>query len=211
MTIAKSVMKGAGNAAAAATQAAKKGAKKGADIATSAAKKGADAAASAAKKAAKAASDNASTLIKGGLAVGGALYLEDKFKDSKEDIKNCMKVCLPENWDDYMYGDLQKTDLKYRVLEGENADPNQPLCTKSIEDCANYCDDKCVELHEYEIPGSNLVDGAADAATDTAGGVFKSLLDIIGLGGDGSIGKWVSGFCIFIILLILLIVFTKIF
>lgn len=191
--IAKSGAKAASNAASAAASAAKKGAKKGADVA-----------ASAAKKAAKAASDNASTLIKGGLAVGGALYLEDKFKDAKEDIKNCMKVCLPENWDDYKYGDLKKTDLKYRVLEGEDADPNQPLCTKSIEDCGNYCDDKCVELHEYEIPGSNLLDGA----TDAAGGAFKGFLDVLGLGGDGSIGKWVSGFCIFIILLI---VFTKIF
>ena len=189
--------------------ASKKLAKKSAASAKRAAKKSAEAAKRAAKKAAKAASDNAGKLIAGGLAIGGALYLEDQFKDAEEDIKNCMKVCLPENWDDFNYGDLKKSELKYRVLEGEDADPNQPLCTETIEDCGKYCGDKCEDLHEYEIPGSNLVGGAAGAAGKAAKGTFDIFKDILGLDGDGFLGKWVSGFCIFILLLIVFSVIMK--
>ena len=184
-------------------------AKKSASSAKRAAKKSAETAKKAAKKAAKAASDNAGKLIAGGLAIGGALYLEDKFKDAEEDIKNCMKVCLPENWDDFNYGDLKKSELKYRVLEGEDADPNQPLCTETIEDCGKYCGDKCEDLHEYEIPGSNLVGGAAAGAGKAVKGTFDVFKDILGLDGDGFLGKWVSGFCIFILLLIVFSVMMK--
>ena len=184
-------------------------AKKSASSAKRAAKKSAETAKKAAKKAAKAASDNAGKLIAGGLAIGGALYLEDQFKDAEEDIKNCMKVCLPENWDDFNYGDLKKSELKYRVLEGEDADPNQPLCTETIEDCGKYCGDKCEDLHEYEIPGSNLVGGAAAGAGKAVKGTFDVFKDILGLDGDGFLGKWVSGFCIFILLLIVFSVMMK--
>ena len=184
-------------------------AKKSASSAKRAAKKSAETAKKAAKKAAKAASDNAGKLIAGGLAIGGALYLEDQFKDAEEDIKDCMKVCLPENWDDFNYGDLKKSELKYRVLEGEDADPNQPLCTETIEDCGKYCGDKCEDLHEYEIPGSNLVGGAAAGAGKAAKGTFDVFKDILGLDGDGFLGKWVSGFCIFILLLIVFSVMMK--
>ena len=51
-----------------------------------------------AKRTAKAAADNAGKLITAGLVVGGGLYLENKFKEADEDIKNCINVCLPENW-----------------------------------------------------------------------------------------------------------------
>lgn len=188
---------------------AKKAAKTSAKAAKSGAQKAAKAAKSGAKKAAKAASDNAGKLIAGGLAIGGALYLEDKFKDAEEDIKDCMKVCLPENWDDFNYGDLKKSELKYRVLEGEDADPNQPLCTETIDDCGKYCGDKCEDLHEYEIPGSNLLGGAAAGAGKAAKGTFDVFKDILGLDGDGFLGKWVSGFCIFILLLIVFSVIMK--
>tara|TARA_B100000427_G_C15490522_1_gene587338 strand:+ start:707 stop:1378 length:672 start_codon:yes stop_codon:yes gene_type:complete len=189
--------------------ASKKLAKKSAASAKRAAKKSAEAAKRAAKKAAKAASDNAGKLIAGGLAIGGALYLEDQFKDAEEDIKDCMKVCLPENWDDFNYGDLKKSELNYRVLEGEDADPNQPLCTETIEDCGEYCGDKCEDLHEYEIPGSKTLKGAGKGAKEAAKGVFDVFKDILGLDGDGFLGKWVSGFCIFILLLIVFSVMMK--
>lgn len=139
------------------------------------AKRGAKAAKSGAKKAAKAASRNAGKLITAGLVVGGGLYLENKFNEADEDIKNCMKVCLPENWDDYEYGDLDKSELKYRVLEGEDANSDQPLCTEAKDDCGAFCSDKCEDLHEYDIPGSKTAAGAAKGFGKGLGGLFGGL------------------------------------
>lgn len=195
----------AADAAGDATGAATRAADNAADAARSSIRRAADSAGAGAKKIAKAASDNAGKLIAAGLVIGGARYLEDKFNDADDDIKNCMQVCLPENWDDFNYGDLKKSELKYRVLEGENADPNQPLCTETIEDCGEYCGDKCEELHEYEIPGSNLFGGAGKALK----GILDFFKGILGLDGDGFLGKLVSGFCIFILLLIVISVIMK--
>lgn len=144
------------------------------------AKSGAKAAKSGAKKAAKAASRNAGKLITAGLVVGGGLYLENKFKEADEDIKNCINVCLPENWDDYEYGDLDKSELKYRVLEGEDANPDQPLCTEAKDDCGEYCGNKCEDLHEYELPGSNTAAGVGKGLGKGLGGLFGGLAKGLG-------------------------------
>ena len=156
-------------------------------------------------------SDNAGKLITGGLVIGGVLYLEDQFKDAEEDTKNCIGICLPENWDAYKYGDLKKSDLKYREIdEGEDGyDVNQPLCKEAIADCGEYCGEKCEEIHSYEIPGSKILKGAGKGAGKAAKGVFDVFKDILGLDGDGFLGKWVSGFCIFIFLLIVFSVIMK--
>jgi len=139
-----------------------------------------DAVAAGAKRTAKAAADNAKALITAGLVVGGGLYLENKFNEADEDIKNCINVCLPENWDDYEYGDLDKSELKYRVLEGEDANPDQPLCTEAIDDCGEYCGNKCEDLHEYELPGSNTAAGAAKGLGKGLGGLFGGLAKGLG-------------------------------
>ena len=170
------------------------------------AKSGAKAAKSGAKKAAKAASRNAGKLITAGLVVGGGLYLEDKFEDAEEDIKNCMKVCLPENRDDYEYGDLDKSELKYRVLEGEDANPDQPLCTEAKDDCGEYCGNKCEDLHEYELPGSNTAAGAAKGLGKGLGGLFGGLAKGLGKLFDPS--GMASKFSL--IMIILIIVMTAI-
>jgi hypothetical protein len=201
------------SAARAAARAAKKGAgvgvnalqksvKASARAAKKAAKSGAKAAKSGAKKAAKAASRNAGKLITAGLVVGGGLYLEDKFEDAEEDIKNCMKVCLPENWDDYEYGDLDKSELKYRVLEGEDANPDQPLCTEAKDDCGTFCSDKCEDLHEYNIPGSNAAAGLGKGLGKGLGGLFGGFAKGLGKLFDPS--GMASKFSLIMIILIII-------
>lgn len=177
---ARALIKGGAKTGAGALSALKKTTKASSKVAKKFAKSGAKAAKSGAKKAAKAASRNAGKLITAGLVVGGGLYLEDKFEDAEEDIKNCMKVCLPENWDDYEYGDLDKSELKYRVLEGEDANPDQPLCTEAKDDCGEYCSDKCEDLHEYELPGSKTAAGAAKGLGKGLGGLFGGLAKGLG-------------------------------
>ena len=38
---------------------------------------------------------NAKTLLAGGVAVGGLYYLDQQYANAKEEVKDCMKVCLP--------------------------------------------------------------------------------------------------------------------
>ena len=115
-------------------------------------------------------SKNAGTLLTGGLVAGGVLYLDDKYKQEEKDVKDCMKVCLPDNWDDHAYGDLDKSDLKYKELSDVGS-AEQPICTPQIENCGAYCGDKCKEIHDYDAPGSGLVGGLAGDAGDATGGV----------------------------------------
>jgi len=174
--------------------------------ARSIAKRTGDAVAAGAKRTAKAAADNAGKLITAGLVVGGGLYLENKFKEADEDIKNCINVCLPENWDDYEYGDLDKSDLKYRVLEGEDANASQPLCTAAMDDCGEFCGNKCEDLHEYELPGSNAAAGVGKGVGKGLGGLFGGLAKGLGKLFDPS--GMASKFSL--IMIILIIVMTAI-
>jgi len=193
-----------------AAEAAKKIVKKSADDTASAAKETArgaakragDAIAAGAKRTAKAAADNAGKLITAGLVVGGGLYLENKFNEADEDTKNCINVCLPENWDDYEYGDLDKSELKYRVLEGEDANPDQPLCTEAKDDCGTFCSDKCEDLHEYELPGSNAAAGVGKGLGKGLGGLFGGLAKGLGKLFDPS--GMASKFSLIMIILIII-------
>jgi hypothetical protein len=201
--IAAATAKAAGDAAEATAEAA-------ADLARANARtiaqRAGDTAAAAAKRTAKAAADNAGKLITAGLVVGGGLYLENKFKKADEDTKNCINVCLPENWDDYEYGDLDKSDLKYRVLEGEDANAAQPLCTATMDDCGEYCGNKCADLHEYDIPGSKTAAGVGKGLGKGLGGLFGGLAKGLGKLFDPS--GMASKFSL--IMIILIIVMTAI-
>jgi hypothetical protein len=152
--------------------------------------------------------DNATTLLATGVAAGGLYYLEQKYDKAKEETKNCMKVCLPENWDDHAYGDLQKSDLIYKELPDAG---DQPVCTESIPDCGKYCGDKCEEIHDYDAPGSGLVGGLAGDVGEGAGGLLGGLFGGLGkgLGIDGTTGMLISGTsficcCMLIIMMVLL-------
>jgi len=201
------VVKQAGGNAAGVAKSAAKQSDAAADIgranARTIAQRTGDAVASGARRTAKAAADNAGKLITAGLVVGGGLYLENKFKKADKDTKNCINVCLPENWDDYEYGDLDKSDLKYRVLEGEDANASQPLCTAAIDDCGEYCGPKCEDLHEYNVPGSKTAAGLGKGLGKGLGGLFGGLAKGLGKLFDPS--GMASKFSLIMIILIIVI------
>ena len=159
------------------------------DAATAAAERAARSAKEMAQNAAKMAARNQKALLAAGVAAGGLYYLDQQYADASEDIKDCMKICLPENWDEHAYGDLEKTELKYKEIADAG---DQPVCTENIPDCGKYCGDKCNDLHEYDAPGSGLVEGVAGDVGETAGGIVGGLTGGLfgglgqGLGVDGT-------------------------
>jgi hypothetical protein len=153
-------------------------------------------------------STNAKRALAGGVVAGGLVYIDRKYKQASEDIKDCMKVCLPTNWDDFEYGTLDKSELQYKTLDDNEG---QPVCSESMQDCGKFCGDKCEEIHEYDAPGVNLVKGSANTAGDVAGSVFKSLFGGLfkGLGLDGSTGMIVSGICLCLLFSFFVFMFLK--
>lgn len=153
---------------------------------------------------------NSKKLITGGLVFGGYRYLEKKYSDAEEDIKNCVGICLPENWDDHKFGDLKKSELTYRELDedDEGYDKNQPLCKKTMTDCGKYCGDKCEDIYDYDLPGTDVFKGAANDAAEGAGGLFSGLFEGLGLDGifgtSGMMSKVSSGMSVLMILLALM-------
>ena len=195
----KAASKAAGSAADAAKKAAKsakkgsKGASKAGD-ASSAAKKG--------SKLGRGAKKAAPLLAAAGL-VGGVLYIEKKLGEESEAVQGCTTACLPSNFDELAYGSLKKDQLKYKSLEElKKVDPktpdDQPLCNDKVEDCGEYCTDKCKAKHQSDIPGSNILNRGADAAGD----VFKKLNETLNpfAGPEGKKRMLIAGIVLFLIL-----------
>ena len=174
--------KSADEAAAATAKSAAASAAKSADEAAAAAAKAARSGGdTAAKEAAEAAAKRAQELRKlavqaaiGAGVVGTGLYLEDKYNKADEDTKDCVKTCLPSNWDGYEYGTLKKKELQFSTLSNTS---DQPVCKESMDDCGEYCDKKCTDIHEYEIPGSKALEGVAGGLGGAAGGVAGSFFE----------------------------------
>ena len=104
-----------------------------------------------------------------------------------------MKVCLPDNWDDYVYGEnIEKSELKYKEIDEDMGE--QPLCNERIKDCADFCEDKCTELHEADLPGG----GIADQFVKSAEKFFKYMNPFKGIGDIASMV--VGGFLLFLII-----------
>ena len=169
------------------------------------------------EKAADVARANSKKLIAGGLVLGGGIYLNNKYKDAEEDIKNCIGVCLPDNWDEHAYGSLEKSELNYRPLtytdgNGEEitVDENQPLCSNVMDDCEKYCSDQCEELHDYDAPGIDLAKGAANDAADLTGDLFKSFTDLFsGIFSGSGIASMVSlGLCALMFVFLIIMMMT---
>ena len=148
--------------------------------------------ASNAKKAEKL--DTATVVVGTALVAGSLLYLDDKIADEEKEIKACVGTCLPSNWDDYEYGNLQKEELTYQTVDtikaefpDEEVDPKQPFCKEGIEECGDFCLDKCRDVHESSLPGGELlgrgvrkVKETADDAADTFLGPLKDMFSSIG-------------------------------
>jgi hypothetical protein len=115
----------------------------------------------------------AQTVMVGGV-IGAGLYLEDKYNKADEDTKDCVKTCLPENWDGFEYGTLKKKELKFSTLPNTS---EQPVCKQSMNDCGEYCDKKCTAIHEYKMPGSKAAEGLAGSLGGAVGGVTGSFFE----------------------------------
>lgn len=175
-----------------------RGAAKNADELAVAAAKSADEAAAAAGAGAKGSRGTAlkaaALLAGGGAIAGGVLYVDQKLKEADEKIKDCMKVCLPDNWDEYYYDEaFDKSKLAYKTLE----DPgDQPVCKENMDDCGEYCEDKCTELHEYKAPGTTLLDRGVDA--------FKAINPFQALFGDMGGLAWIPSAILIVIIIVFL-------
>ena len=155
-------------------------------------------------------SKNAGTLLTGGLVAGGVYYLDQKYKEEKEAVKDCMKVCLPDNWDDHAYGNLDKSDLKYKELSDVGS-AEQPICTAEIDECGAYCGDKCKEIHDFDAPGSGLAEGLGGDLGEGLGGIFKSVFGGLfeGMGLDTTMVGVASSASSSMIMMVLLIMLLK--
>ena len=223
---AKAAGKSAGAAASSAAAAAKKAAGSVGDLAKGGKKAGksADSAADLAKAGKNA--DSAADLAKGGkkastlsdvgkgakkaaplLAaaglVGGVMYIEKKLAKESAAVQGCTTACLPSNFDDMMYGDLTRDKLKYKTVEElKKVDPktpdDQPVCTDKVGDCAAFCTDKCKEKHQSDIPGSNILSRAGDAAGDVFGKMNEMLNPFAGP--EGKKRMIIAGIILFLVL-----------
>jgi hypothetical protein len=122
-------------------------------------------------------------------------YIEKKYEDEEEDYKNCMAACLPHNWDEHIYGNVEKGDIEYSTPESIREYqiepiPNQPYCKEGME-CENFCGVRCDEESKANIPlldmPGKLAGSAADSlgrgAGQVAGGLAGGLFEGLGLGG----------------------------
>lgn len=163
---------------------------------------------------------NTNMLVAGGMGIFAAMmyYNENaKAAEAAEKVKNCINKCLPKNWSDYEYGNLEVSDLQYTTLDELKVDePNataktHPTCNSTIADkCPTFCNDKCNEEYAYKPPGSALpgamynlgVDALGDLYNDTLGGVFGNL---------GKVGKQIFFWGMILGVIILLIFIIRMF
>lgn len=143
-------------------------ARKGVKVAGKGAKKGAKVAGKVAK------SPAGKKALAAAALGGGALYLNKKLKDKSEAVKACAQICLPEGYDEVMFGGKPKSTLVYRTLEtakqkSPDIEDSQPFCTNDIPECGDFCTKKCEELNPLDIPGAELAKAGAKAAKGALG------------------------------------------
>ena len=100
--------------------------------------------------------------------------MDKKLKDKSEAIKGCVQVCLPEGYDEHVYGGKPKASLSYRTLasvkaKGAEVDADQPFCNADIDDCGKFCEEKCEEANPLDVPGAEF----AKAGAGAVGGALK--------------------------------------
>ena len=127
------------------------------------------------------------SLIQTGVMVGAGagllMWIDKKFKDREEEYKNCMAGCLPHNWDEYEYGNLEKSDLQFstpETLKEYQITPidGQPYCKAEMDDCGEFCDQRCEEESEdVRIP---LIDPLRDLTREGAEGLGDILKALFG-------------------------------
>ena len=160
------------------------------------------------------------SLVQTGVMVGAGagllMWIDKKFEKEKEDYKNCMSGCLPHNWDEYDYGDLQESDLQYstpETLEQYQITPieGQPYCRATIEDCEGYCGERCEEETDVRLP---LIDPLRDLTKEGAeslGDILKALFGGLfeGMGLDTSTVGYASSASSCMMFMVMIIMLLK--
>lgn len=152
-----------------------------------------------------------------GAGYGLLMWIDDKFKDREEEYKNCMAGCLPHNWDEYEYGNLEKSDLQYstpETLKEYQITPidGQPYCKAEMDDCGEFCDQRCEEESEdVRIP---LIDPLRDVTREGAEGLGDILNALFGglfegMGLDTSMVGYASSASASMIMMIMLVMLLK--
>jgi len=160
------------------------------------------------------------SLVQTGVMVGAGagllMWIDKKFEKEKEDYKNCMSGCLPHNWDEYDYGDLQKSDLQYstpETLEQYQITPieGQPYCRATIEDCEGYCDERCEEESEARIPILDPMRDLTERGAEGLGDIFKALFGGLfeGMGLDTSMVGYASSASSCMMFMVMMIMLLK--
>lgn len=119
------------------------------------------------------------------MCIGGPIlaYLVTNHADASENVKVCMKYCLPSNWPEYD-ADVT-TNLQYQTTSSIRSEfndnfpeeffKNQPYCTPDHVDnetCESHCRNACESVHE------SVLDRAVDAGSGLLDAV-PGLLDLI--------------------------------
>jgi uncharacterized FlaG/YvyC family protein len=86
-------------------------------------------------------------------AVTAALLIDAAEKKKK--IQTCVNECLPSNYGELEYGNLDKSELAYKDVQD-----GKIICTEKIDNCNTYCKEECEEKYENDIIGSNLIESA---------------------------------------------------
>lgn len=144
------------------------------------------------------------TMIVGTAIVGTGFYLDRKLKDAEEKIKECVDACLPEAWDEYKEGNLEKSKLTFSEVASTR---KQPICKESITDCGEYCDSKCKEEHKYKPPLSRVPEAAGKGAGDIITDFFKKINPFNKDGIFGNTG-WMSVVSSAILIFAMILLFT---
>jgi len=144
-------------------------------------------------------------------------YIEKKYEDEEEDYKNCMAACLPHNWDEHIYGNVEMGDIEYSTPESIREYqiepiPNQPYCKEGME-CENFCGVRCDEESKANIPlidtpgklAGSLAGGLGRGAGQIAGGLTGGLLDGLGLGGAGGLTSSLASMLSFVFFMIFML------
>ena len=111
------------------------------------------------------------------------MYLSNEIGKENEKIKECASACLPINYDELAYGDLEKSDLVYATTEPTD---DQPVCSEEIEeDCGEYCTSTCKDIHKTSLfdkvsDAAGPLGGVVDAAGDVAGDLGGAVTDVMG-------------------------------